>query len=273
MRRRGKHGRPRPYRPGRTILVVTEPPRFLPPEGARPTHGAGAPSSLLGAPKPADDLEPATIAKRTVALLVDYVVLPLVVAIAIAVVVTLAVGDEPAFTDTYVEDGEVVVDEYVWPVIAGLGGAVLWSLLVPWLMLGLWQGRTIGRRLVRIRLVMDTGEPPTVGRAFLREIIVKGGLAFFTFPIVASYLWALWDRRRRTLHDIICSTRAVADDGGQASDAGPPRAFGGPAEPAPPERREESASTLPPPPPVDADLGGRRDDDDDDLAKRIGLGG
>lgn len=245
---------------------MTEPPRFLPPEGARPT---AAPGSLLG-PRPADALPPAAPGRRAVALVVDYGILPLVVAVAVGLLVGGMVGDEPAFTDTYVEDGELVVDEYAWPVVAGMGAAALYALVVPWVLLGLWGGRTIGRRLVGIRLVTDTGGRLSLGRAFLREIAVKGGLGLFTLPLLASFLWPVWDRRRRTLHDIICSTRAVDTRAGlgEAAAAGPgPRAgsaFGSAA----------TRTTLPPPPAVDDDLDGDRPSrDDDDLARRIGLGG
>jgi uncharacterized RDD family membrane protein YckC len=67
------------------------------------------------------------------------------------------------------------------------------------------QGRTgqsWGKRVVHLRLVgMADGRPIGAGSAFVREIChVVDGIAYI------GYLWPLWDDRRQTFADKICTT-------------------------------------------------------------------
>jgi uncharacterized RDD family membrane protein YckC len=41
-------------------------------------------------------------------------------------------------------------------------------------------------------------------------------LGAFGVPLILSFLWPLWDPHQRALHDLVCSTRAVRDDAGDA---------------------------------------------------------
>jgi uncharacterized RDD family membrane protein YckC len=74
------------------------------------------------------------------------------------------------------------------------------------------NGQSMGKQAVGIRVVRVDGRPVTFGFALHREILVKtivfGYLAAFTLYIatVLNYLWPVWDRGNRALHDHVCKT-------------------------------------------------------------------
>ncbi|MGZ3458847.1 MAG: RDD family protein [Archangium sp.] len=69
----------------------------------------------------------------------------------------------------------------------------------------LWNGRTLGRRLLGLRLVDTHGFAPAPGRAILRAMLAS--LSFGLF--LAGFWMALFDRRGQTLHDKLTSTYVV----------------------------------------------------------------
>lgn len=78
-----------------------------------------------------------------------------------------------------------------------------------------WDGQTVGKRALGIRVIQTSGEKFDFVQAFMREGVVKGLLivliavfTFFLLPIV-NYLWPLWDEENRCLHDYLCGTRVV----------------------------------------------------------------
>jgi uncharacterized RDD family membrane protein YckC len=93
--------------------------------------------------------------------------------------------------------------ERVWVPSAALG-AVL-SLVYCAVGAFLFQGRTLGRALLGIRLVDTTGLSPTPVRAVVRAILatVSAVLCF------AGFWWALFDRKGQALHDKLTATYVV----------------------------------------------------------------
>ncbi|RJS17443.1 RDD family protein [Corallococcus sp. H22C18031201] len=69
----------------------------------------------------------------------------------------------------------------------------------------LWNGRTLGRLLLGLRLVDTHGLAPAPGRAILRAMLAS--LSFFLF--LGGFWMALFDRRGQTLHDKLTSTFVV----------------------------------------------------------------
>jgi uncharacterized RDD family membrane protein YckC len=69
----------------------------------------------------------------------------------------------------------------------------------------LWNGRTLGRRLLGLRLVDTHGLAPAPGRAIVRALLAS--LSFGLF--LAGFWMALFDRRGQTLHDKLTSTYVV----------------------------------------------------------------
>ena len=94
--------------------------------------------------------------------------------------------------------------------------AVVSFLYAPYLM-ARWNGQTLGRKAVGIRVIRANGEPMTFWFAMLREVVVKallfGFLGSITFGIasVLDVLWPLWDEENRALHDFIVNTRVIKD--------------------------------------------------------------
>jgi uncharacterized RDD family membrane protein YckC len=108
---------------------------------------------------------------------------------------------------------------------AAIGATILYVLLIsvvlllyaPLLMMrqGAHNGQTLGKQMIGIRVVRDSGEPMSFGWAALREVVVKGllvGIASSIIPIIPWFLdnfWPLWDDENRALHDMVVSTHVV----------------------------------------------------------------
>lgn len=94
----------------------------------------------------------------------------------------------------------------VYPVAALVGLAFLvWNS-------GYRQGRSgqsLGKSVLGTRLVsVGSGEPVGFGRALWRQVVhLLDGI-----PLGLGYLWPLWDERRQTFADKICSTLVVQAD-------------------------------------------------------------
>lgn len=69
------------------------------------------------------------------------------------------------------------------------------------------SGRTLGMTLIGIRVVRTDGSELSPGRALLRAVTLP--LGFVTFGL--GFLWALVDRRRRALHDVLAGSSVVYD--------------------------------------------------------------
>jgi len=81
-------------------------------------------------------------------------------------------------------------------------------------MAGLYQlyfagisGQTPGMRLVHIRLISYRGTPPGPGRGLLRLL----ALAVSLLPAGLGWVWALFDREHRALHDHLAGTYVIVD--------------------------------------------------------------
>ncbi len=92
-----------------------------------------------------------------------------------------------------------------WALIAGTYFVVFWS----------GAGQTPGMRLLRLRLVVREGRPPSLGRAFLRVV----GTVVAIVPLFAGYLPVLFDRRRRGLPDFLAGTVVLYEGATLADDA------------------------------------------------------
>jgi uncharacterized RDD family membrane protein YckC len=147
---------------------------------------------------------------RVAAAIIDFVVVGVPAVILFFVLVAGAVGI------TGNEDASAA---------AIIGAIVLWLLVVgaigllyaPTLMCrqGRRNGQTLGKQIVGIRVVRDSGEAMGFWWAALREVVVKGfavGVASSIIPLIPwllDVLWPLWDDENRALHDMVVSTHVV----------------------------------------------------------------
>lgn len=84
---------------------------------------------------------------------------------------------------------------------AGLGwGIVYFSLLPAW-----WGGQTVGKKLLRLRVVELTGKPMTV----MRNLKRYGGYAAGLATGGIGFLQILWEPNRQGLHDKAAHTAVV----------------------------------------------------------------
>ena len=90
---------------------------------------------------------------------------------------------------------------------AVLGAAATWSVVVATYFVGFWTlaGETPGMRLMALRVVGGTGEPPRLGRSLVRLI----GMILAAIPFFAGYALILIDDRRRGLQDMLAGTVVV----------------------------------------------------------------
>lgn len=77
------------------------------------------------------------------------------------------------------------------------------------------NGQSLGKQALGITVIRDTREQVTFGFALLRQFVVivllfqvLGGL-LFSIPTILNYLWPLWDRTNRALHDMIVKSHVV----------------------------------------------------------------
>ena len=140
---------------------------------------------------------------RVAATLLDWVILVIPVALLIVLVVVVALSSD--------------VGGIVTGILSGVAYLLAVLLYAPLLMArgGARNGQTLGKQLIGIRVVRDSGQPVDVGFGFLREFVVKGvlfgfiGGFFASIPTLVDYLWPLWDDQNRCLHDMVVSTHVV----------------------------------------------------------------
>lgn len=115
------------------------------------------------------------------------------------------------YADFWTRVGGAIID---W-IVVGVAGFLLgrsanaWFLsfilgfLYHWLLVAYWDGQTVGKRVVNIRVTRRDGTAvdngTAAGRAAMR--IVSG------IPLGLGFLWAAWDQERRTWHDMVADTR------------------------------------------------------------------
>lgn len=84
-----------------------------------------------------------------------------------------------------------------------LGGIVV-DFLYHWLLIAYWDGQTLGKRVMGIRITRPDGSPVDVGGAAARAAVrILSG-----FALLLGFLWMLWDPEKRTWHDMAADTRA-----------------------------------------------------------------
>jgi uncharacterized RDD family membrane protein YckC len=95
-----------------------------------------------------------------------------------------------------------------------LGFGFGWAAVYMTVFLSWWNGQTVGKRMMRIRVVRLDGEPITWWVAFERV----GGYAagFATGLLGFAQVW--WDANRQAIHDRIVGTVVVIDKAERVKD-------------------------------------------------------
>jgi uncharacterized RDD family membrane protein YckC len=68
-------------------------------------------------------------------------------------------------------------------------------------------GQTFGMKLLGIRLISARGQAPGAGRGLVRVL----GFSISVLPGALGWLWAIFDREHRALHDHLAGTYVILD--------------------------------------------------------------
>ena len=83
---------------------------------------------------------------------------------------------------------------------------VFW-ILYETVLVSQWNGHTVGKKVMGIRVIRKNGEKVDWVKAFVRSISkILSGMFFFL-----GYLWMLWDEDSQTWHDKLAETVVVRD--------------------------------------------------------------
>jgi uncharacterized RDD family membrane protein YckC len=94
------------------------------------------------------------------------------------------------------------------PMAVGAAGVFLGIGALYHIYLGGITGQTVGKRLMRLRVIGGRGTPPgPVG-----GIIRFAALVLSILPAGLGWLWCLFDRERRALHDHLAGTYVIVED-------------------------------------------------------------
>lgn len=178
------------------------------PYGGRPVPpGAFTPRPARPAAPTGDAL--ASFGQRLVAVLIDGVIVAVLILLALTVVRVL-IGDDAAAEDD--ESGLVLALGFVlaftlaYPVVA---------LLYLSTVMAATNGQTLGKMASGCRVVRADGKPVRFWWAAWREAGVKGlilgiaGTVTGGIAYLVNFLWPLWDKQNRALHDYVVDSRVV----------------------------------------------------------------
>jgi uncharacterized RDD family membrane protein YckC len=103
--------------------------------------------------------------------------------------------------------------------VLGAGPILIFAFVVEWFYGGLfealWNGRTPGKRLLRLRVVCTNGQPIDGMQAVLRNVLRAVDMlpTVFTIPTFQLGLLAMMmNRRHQRLGDIVCGTMVVVEE-------------------------------------------------------------
>ncbi|MEM6529102.1 MAG: RDD family protein [Chloroflexota bacterium] len=142
----------------------------------------------------------AGIGQRFLAVLIDGVVLSIIGGVIGGIVGFIMGATSGATTQAEIEAMQLNI-QLVGNVI-GLVINLVYYLYIP----PRWDGRTVGKNVMGIKMVRSDGSVPGAGAMFLREVIGKFISAIVIF---IGYLVAFGDDEKRTWHDRIADTRVI----------------------------------------------------------------
>lgn len=150
--------------------------------------------------QPSGDFPPASFIRRLAAIFYDFLL-----CVALVMVVTLLYqqgvlrlihgGDQ---LRQLAEAGALDRD----PILATL---LLFSLFGFFAKFWTWNGQTLGMQVWGIRVQNPDGSAIDLWQALLRFVVAIGSWLFFGL----GFLWQLWDRQKRTWHDIYSDSQVV----------------------------------------------------------------
>ncbi|MET0405387.1 MAG: RDD family protein [Cystobacter sp.] len=192
------------------VDIEEEAPAPVQQQQARPVPPP-AKSAPVPTPAPVSSAEgevharPASLWRRLLAFGVDACAIFAVVALYLLLASSVAGVQRPESTLTGLDAFLLQVRSLRSVLIPGVLLLVILSLAYCAVAAFLWNGRTLGRRILGLRLVDTRGQAPAPARAVVRALLSGVSFGFF----LAGFWMALFDRRGQTLHDKLTSTYVV----------------------------------------------------------------
>jgi uncharacterized RDD family membrane protein YckC len=98
-------------------------------------------------------------------------------------------------------------EDILW--IPAFASGILFLLLYNPLLVAYNHGQTLGKKLLGLQVINKDVQPTALGRALVRELLLKT-LAGVISPFnLIDYLWAAGRQDRRTLHDLAAGTVVI----------------------------------------------------------------
>ena len=79
------------------------------------------------------------------------------------------------------------------------------QLLYEAVLISQWNGQTIGKKIMGVRVTTTSGGKVDIMMAFIRSL----SKILSALILLLGYLWMLWDEKSQTWHDKIANTYAV----------------------------------------------------------------
>ncbi|MBI5166882.1 MAG: RDD family protein [candidate division NC10 bacterium] len=177
-------------------IDFTLPPSLVEKPSAQPAMDE-AWSALREAGEEAASLPKAGFWIRFLAFLIDYALLSFAGTV-LAYSIFAVVGLGSLFSGGFTEDMMYLALGVVLPVLVAI-------IIAYYVIFVGWRGQTPGKILLKLKIIQDTGEEMTYGRAFLRWV----GYLISTAILGIGYIMIAFSRQKQGLHDKIASTYVV----------------------------------------------------------------
>lgn len=164
-------------------------------------------AKVQGRPKQVLRVRAAAFPRRMAASLIDIILVTLV-SVTVTAVAGLALGVQLPSTKEFGPDFVMagLLDRN--PMVAGAFGLHFGLSALYQIYLGGILGQTLGKRLLRLRVISSRGQAPGPIIACVRFLTMVLALA----PAGLGWLWCLFDRERRGLHDHLSGTYVILDE-------------------------------------------------------------
>lgn len=70
-----------------------------------------------------------------------------------------------------------------------------------------WHGQTVGKKLMKIKIVRENGKPIDYPTAIIRYI----GYFLSSIVFLLGYFWVIWDDKKQAWHDKLAKTYVVKE--------------------------------------------------------------
>jgi uncharacterized RDD family membrane protein YckC len=162
---------------------------------------------MRGRDKPILRVRAAGFPRRMAAALVDFLLVTLIsatVAVGAAMALGIHLPTAKEFGPDFVLAG--LLDRN--PMVAGAFGLLLGMSALYQVYLGGILGQTVGKHLFGLRVISSHGQAPGPIVACLRFTTMALSLAL----VGLGFLWCIFDRERRALHDHLSGTYVILDE-------------------------------------------------------------